>query len=138
MWQKPLQYCKVISLQLIKIKEKKKTDWFDLLAVQGTIRNLLKQHISKVSIIPPSAFFMVQFSQPYVATGKTIPLTLWTFVGRVMSPLFNTLSSFVVGFLPRSSHLLIPWLHSSSTVIWSPRRRNLSLLPPFPLLFAML
>ena len=134
MWQKPLQYCKVISLQLIKIngKKKKKTDWFVLLAVQGTIRNLLKQHISKVSIIPPSAFFMVQFSQPYVATGKIIPLTIWAFVGRVMSLLFNTLSSFVVGFLPRSSHLLIPWLHSSSTVIWSPRRGNLSLLPPSP------
>ena len=67
---------------------------------------------------------MVQFSQPYVATGKTIPLTLWTFVGRVMSPLFNTLSSFVVGFLPRSSHLLIPWLHSSSTVILEPKKRK--------------
>ena len=65
---------------------------------------------------------MVQFSQPYVATRKIIPLTMWTFVGRVMSLLFNSLSSFVVGFLPRSSHLLIPWLHSSSTVILEPKK----------------
>ena len=72
--------------------------------------------------MPPSAFFMVQFSQPCVTTGKTIALTIWTFVGRVMSLFFNTLSRFVIGFLPRSNHLLIPWLHSSSTVILEPKK----------------
>ena len=132
MWQKPLQYCKVISLQLIKINGKKK-DWLVWSSCcPRTLRSLLQHYSLKASIIWHPAFFTVQFSQPYVATGKIIPLTIWAFVGRVMSLLFNTLSSFVVGFLPRSSHLLIPWLHSSSTVIWSPRRGNLSLLPPSP------
>ena len=115
-----------------------KTDWFDLLAVQGTLRSLLKQRSSKASIIPHSAFFMVQLSQPYVTTGKTIALTIRTFVGRViMFLLFNTLSRFAICFLPRSHHLLIPWLQSPSTVILEPKKRK-SWLPPFPLLFAML
>ena len=79
-------------------------DWFDLLAVQDTLKSLLQHHSSKASILRHSAFFMVQLSHPYMTTGKTIALTRWTFVSKVMSPLFNTLSRFVVGFLPRSKH----------------------------------
>ena len=91
----------------------------------------------KESILLHSAFFVVQFSQPYVTTGKTIALTIRTFVGRViMFLLFNTLSRFAICFLPRSHHLLIPWLQSPSTVILEPKKRK-SWLPPFPLLFAM-
>ena len=82
-------------------------DWFDLLAVQGTLRSLLQQHGFKVSILWHSAFFMVQFSYSYMTTGKTIALTIWTFVGKVMSLLFNMLSGFVIALLPRSKHLLI-------------------------------
>ena len=84
-----------------------------------------------------SAFFMVLLSQPYVTTGKTIALTIQTFVGRVMSLIFNTLSRFVIAFLPRSNHILISWLQPRSTVICRPKRGSLSLLAPFPLLFAM-
>ena len=105
-----------------------KIDWFDLLAFQGTFRSLLQQHSSKASILWRSAFFMVQLSQPYVTTGKTIALTIRTFVGRVMSMLFNTLSRFVIAFLPRSNHLLIYCSHHPQW-FWSPRRGNLSLLP---------
>ena len=86
-----------------------KIDWFNLV-VQGTFRSLLQHHSSKASILWCSAFFMVQLSQPYMTTGKTIALTTRTFVGRVMSLLFNTLSRFVTAFLPRSNHLLISWL----------------------------
>ena len=82
-------------------------DWFDLVAVQGTLKSLLKHHNSKASILQYSAFFMVQLSHPYVTTGKTMALTRWTFVGKVMSLLFNTLSRFVIGFLPKNKHLLI-------------------------------
>ena len=85
-------------------------DWFDLLAVQGTLKSLLQQHNSKSSILQRSAFFIVQLSHPYMTTGKTIALTKWTFVGKVMSLLFTMLSRFFIGFLPRSNHLLISWL----------------------------
>ena len=84
-------------------------DWFDL-AVQGTLKNLLQQHSLKASIFQCLAFFMVQLSHPYVTTEKTTALTLWTFVGKVMSLLVNTLSRFVIAFLPRSKRLLISWL----------------------------
>ena len=82
-------------------------DWFDLLATQGTLKSLLQHHSSKASILQRSAFFMVQLSHPYVTTGKTIALTIRTFVGKVMPLLFNMLSRFVIAFLPRSKHLLI-------------------------------
>ena len=85
-------------------------DWFDLLAVQGTLKRLLQHHSLKAPIFRLSAFFMVQLSRPYMTTGKTIALTIWTFVRKVMS-LFNTLSRLVIAFLPRSKHLLISWLH---------------------------
>ena len=86
-------------------------DWLDLLAVQGTLKSLLQNHSSKVSILWHSAFFVVQLSRPYMATGKTIALTKWTFVGKVMSLLFNMLSRLVITFLPRSKHLLISCSH---------------------------
>ena len=82
-------------------------DWLDLLAVQGTLKSLLQHHSSKASILQCSAFFIVQFSNPYMATGKTIALTWWAFVDKVMSLLLNMLSRFVIAFLPRSKHLLI-------------------------------
>ena len=91
-------------------------DWFDL-AVQGTLKSLLQYHSSKASILQCSVFFMVQFSHPCMTTGKTITLTIWTFVCKVMSLLFNMLSRFVTTFLPRSKHLLISWLQSPSAVI---------------------
>ena len=92
-------------------------DWFDHLAVQGTLKSLLKHHSSKASILQRSAFCMVQLSYPHMTTGKTIALTIQTFVGNVMPLLFNTLSRFVIAFLPRSKRLLISWLQSPSTVI---------------------
>ena len=95
-------------------------DWLDLLAVQGTLKSLLQHHSSKASILQRSAFFMVQLSHPYIITGKTIALTRQMFVSKVMSLLFNTRSRFVIAFLPRSKHLLISWLHSTSAVIWAP------------------
>ena len=97
-------------------------DWLDLLAVQGTLKSLLQQHSSKVSILKRSAFFTVQLSHPYMTTGKTIALTRWTFVGKVMSLLFNMLSRLVVTFLPRSKCLLISWLQAPSAVILEPRK----------------
>ena len=92
-------------------------DWLDLLAVQGTLKSLLQHHSSKASILQCSAFFTVQLSHPYMTTGKTIALTRWTFVGKVMSLLFNILSILVITFLPRSKLLLISWLQSPSEVI---------------------
>ena len=92
-------------------------DWLDLLAVQGTLKSLLQHHISKASVLWLSAFFTVQLSHPYMTTGKTIALTRWTFVGKVMSLLFNMLSKLVITFLPRSERLLISWLQSPSAVI---------------------
>ena len=97
-------------------------DWFDLLAVQGTFKSLLQHHSSKASVLPCSAFFMVQRSHPYMTTGKTKALTIWTFVGKVMSLLFNMLSRYVIGFLPRSKHLLISWLQSPTAVILEPKK----------------
>ena len=87
-------------------------DWLDLLAVQGTLKSLLQHHNSKASILQRSAFFTVQLSHPYTTTGKTIALTRWTFVDKVMSLLFNMLSRLVIAFLPRSKHLLISRLQS--------------------------
>ena len=92
-------------------------DWLDLLAVQGILKSLLQHHSSKASILQCSTFFMVQLSYPYITTGKTIALTRWTFVGKVMSLLFNMLSRFVITFLLRSKRLLISWLQSPSAVI---------------------
>ena len=87
-------------------------DWLDLLAVQGTLKSLLQHHSSKPSILQYSAFFTVQLSHPYITTGKTIALTRWIFVARVISLLLNMLSRWVITFLPRSKHLLISWLQS--------------------------
>ena len=87
-------------------------DSLDLFAVQGTLKSLLRYHSSKASVLQCSAFLIVQLSHPYMTTGKTIALTRWTFIDKVMSLLFNTLSSFVIAFLPRSKHLLILWLQS--------------------------
>ena len=95
-------------------------DWFDLLAVQATLKSLLQHHSSKASILQCSAFFTVQLSHPYVTTGKTIALTRWTFVGKILSLLFNILSRLVISFLPRSKRLLISWLQSPSAVILEP------------------
>ena len=95
-------------------------DWLHLLAVQGTLKSLLQHHSSKASILRCSGFFIVQLSNPYMTTGKTIALTRWTFVDKVMSLLFNILSRLVVTFLPRSKRLLISWLQSPSAVIWEP------------------
>ena len=95
-------------------------DWLDLLAVRGTLKSLLQYHHSKASILRRSTFLIVQLSHSYMTTGKTIALTRWTFVGKVMSLLFNMLSRLVIIFLPRSKHLLISWLQSPSTVILEP------------------
>ena len=96
-------------------------DWLGLLAVQVTLKSLLQHHSSKALILRHSAFFIVQLSHLYVTTGKTIALTRWTFVGKVMSLLFNMLSRLVITFLPRSKHLLISWLQSPSAVILEPK-----------------
>ena len=97
-------------------------DWFDLLAVQGTLKSLLQHHSSKASILQCSAFFMVQLSHPYMTTGKTRALTIQIFVDKVMSLLFNMLSRFVIAFLPRSRCLLISWLQLPSAVILEPQK----------------
>ena len=99
-----------------------RTDWLDLLAVQGTLKNLLQHHSSKASIVRCSAFFIVQLSHPYMTTGKVIALKKWTFVDKVMSLLFNMLSRLVITFLPRSKYLLISRLQSPSAVILEPRK----------------
>ena len=96
-------------------------DWWDLRVVQATLKSLLQHHSSKASILRCSAFFTVQPSHPYMTTGKTIALTRWTFVGKVMPLLFNMLSRLVIIFLPRSKHLLISWLQSPSVVILEPK-----------------
>ena len=97
-------------------------DWLDLLVVQGTFKSLLQHHSSKASILWHSTFFIVQLSPPYMTTGKTIALTRWTFVGKVLSLLFNMLYRLVIAFLPRNKHFLISWLQSLSTVILEPRK----------------
>ena len=97
-------------------------DWLDLLGVQGALKSLLQHHSSKASIFRHSAFFRVQLSHTYVTTGKTIALTRWTFVGKVMSLVLNMLSRLVITFLPRSTRLLISWLQSPSAVILEPQK----------------
>ena len=99
-------------------------DWLDLFAVQGTLKSLLQHHSSKASILQRSAFIIVQLSHPYMTTGKTIALTRWTFVDKVMSLLFNMLPRLVISFLPRSKRRLISWLQSPSAVILEPRKIN--------------
>ena len=110
-------------------------DWLDLLAVQGTLKSLLQHHSSKASNLPHSAFFMVQLSHSYMTAGKTIALTRQTFVGKVMSVLFNMLSRLVIAFLPRSKGLLISWLQKPSAVILEPKKMksvHVSIVPhPF-------
>ena len=111
-------------------------DWLDLLAVQGTLKSLLQHHSSKASILRRSAFFTVQFSHPYMTTGKTIALTKQTLVGKVMSLLLNMLSRLVITFLPKSKRLLISWPQSPSAVILEPKK-SLTQFPLFPRLFPM-
>ena len=105
-------------------------DWLDLLAVPGTLKSLLQHHSSKASILQHSAFFIVQLSHPYITTGKTIALTRQTFVGKVMSLLFNMLSRLVITFLSRSKRLLISWLQSPSAVILEPRKIKSATVSP--------
>ena len=117
------EYSGLISFQM---------DWLDHLAVQGTLKSLLQHHSSKASILQCSSFVIVQFSHPYMTTGKTIALTRWTFVGKVMSLLFNMLSRLVITFLCRSKRLLILWLQSPSAVILEPPQNKVSLFPLLP------
>ena len=117
--------CWSFSFSIIPSKEipgliSSRMDWLDLLAVQGTLKSLLQHHSSNTSILQRSAFFTVQLSHPYMTTGKTIALTRWTLVSKVMSLLLNILSRLVITFLPRSKHLLISWLQSPSGVILEP------------------
>ena len=112
-------------------------DWFDLLAVQETLKSLLLHHSSKTLLLSCSALFIVQLSHPYMTTGKTIALTRWTFVGKVMSLLFNMLSRLVIAFLLRSKSLLISWLQASSAVILEPPKIKSVTVSTVPHLFAM-
>ena len=112
-------------------------DWLDLLAVQGTLKSLLQHHSSKASILRCSDFFMVQFLHPYMTTGKTIALTRWNFVGKVMSLLFHMMCRMVIAYFPRSRRLLISWLLSPSAVILEPQKIKSSLFPLFTYLFAL-
>ena len=107
------EYSGVISFRI---------DWFDLLAVQETLKSLLQHHISKASVLWHSAFFMVQLSHPHMTTGKTIALTIQTFVSKVMSLLFNTLPRFVIAFLPRNKHLLTSGCSHHLQWFWSPKK----------------
>ena len=107
------EYSQLISFRI---------DWLDLFAVQGTLKSLLQNHSSKASVLQHSSFFMIQLSHTYVTTGKNIALTGWTFVGKVMSLLFNRLSRFVLTFLPRNKCLFISWLKSLPTVILEPKK----------------
>ena len=122
------EYLKLVSFRI---------DWFDLLAVQWTLKSLLQHHSSKASFLPCSAFFMVQLSHLYMTTGKAITLTRWTVVSKVMSLLFDMLSVFVLVFLPRSKHLLISWLQSPSIVILEPRKINSVIVSTFSHLFTI-
>ena len=109
-------------------------DWLDLLAVQGTLKGLLQHHSSKAAILQCSTFIIVQLSHPYMTAGKTIAFTKWTFVGKIMSLLFNMLSSLVIAFLPRSKYLLISWLQSPSAVTLEPpkiKSLTVSIISPF-------
>ena len=108
------------SVHPMNIQVSFRIDWLHLLVVQGTLKSLLQQHSSNAPILWCSAFFIVQLSHPYMTTRKTIALTIQTFVGRIISLLFNMLSRWVIAFLPRSKHLLISWLQSPSAVILEP------------------
>ena len=108
-------------------------DWLDLLAVQGTLKSLLQCHSSKASVLQCLAFFIVQLSHPYMTTGKTIALTRQTFVGKIISLLFNMLSRLVIAFLPGSKSLLISWLQSPSAVILEPKKINSATVSSFPI-----
>ena len=108
-------------------------DWLDLLAVQGTLKSFLQHHSSKALILWCSAFVIVALSHPYMTTGKTIALTRWTFVGKVMSLLFNMLSRLIITFLPRSKRLLISWLQSPSAVILEPNKIKSHCFHCFPI-----
>ena len=110
-------------------------DWLDLLVVQGTLKSLLQHHSSKASILWRSAFFTVQLSHPYMTTGKTIALTRRTFVGKVMSLLFNMLFRLVINFVPRRKRLLISWLQSPSAVILEPKKIRSHCFHCFPIYF---
>ena len=121
------EYSELISFRI---------DWLDLLEVQETLKSLLQHHSSKASVLLCSAFFIVQLSHPYMTSGKTIVLTRWTFVGKVMSLLLNMLPRLVIIFLPRSKRLLILWLKSPSAVILEPQKSQ-PLFPLFPHLFPM-
>ena len=110
-------------------------DWLDLLAIQGTLKSLLQHHSSKASVLRCSTFFMVQLSHPYMTTGKTIALTRWTFIDKVMSLLLNIQSRFVITFHPRSKCLLISWLHSPSAVILEPKKIVCHCFHCFPIYF---
>ena len=114
-------------------------DWFDLLPmnIQSSPRDSHESHNMKTSILWHSAFFIIQLSHPYMTTGKTIALTRWTFVGKVMPLLFNMLSRLVIAFLPWSKRLLISWLQSLSTVILEPKEIKSATVFIFPQLFAM-
>ena len=112
-------------------------DWLNLLAVQGTLKSLLQHHSSKASILQHSAFFIVQLSHLYMTTGKTITLTGQTFVGKVISRLFNMLSRLVITFLPRSKHLFISWLQSPSAVILEPPKIKSHCFHCFPIHFSL-
>ena len=112
-------------------------DWLDLLAAQGTLKSLLQHHSSTASIFRHSAFFTVQLSHPYMTSGKTIALTRWTFIGKIMSLLFNMLSSLFITVLPRSKRLLISWLQSPSAVILEDRKIKCDTVPLFPHLCAL-
>ena len=104
-------------------------DWMDLLVVQGSLKSLLQHHSSKASVLWQSAFFMVQLSHSYTITGKTIDLTRWTFVGKVMSLLFNMLSRLVIAFLPRRKGLSLSWLQSQSALILEPKKIKFVTVP---------
>ena len=108
-------------------------DWLDLLAVQGTLKNLLQHHSSKASILWHSAFVMVQLSHPYMTTGKTIALTIWTFVGKVISLFFNMLSRFITAFLPKRKCLLISWLQTPSAVVLETKKIKSVTVSSFPI-----
>ena len=112
-------------------------DWLDILAVHGTLKSLLQHHSSKASVLRLSALFIAQLSHPYKTTGKTIALTRQTYVGKVMSLLFNMLSRFVITFLPKSMRLFISWLQSLSAVISEPKKIKSTTVSTFPHLFVM-
>ena len=118
------EYSGVISFRM---------DWLDLLAIHGTVKNLLQYRSSKASVLQCSAFFMVHLSHPYMTTEKTIAFTLRTFVGKVTFLLFTTQSMFVIAFLPRSKHLLISWLQSPSVMIFEPNKIKCHCLHSFPI-----